>query len=92
METFDNEAVPADHWKLIEKFNSKLDKLERLAYDIYNEIGFDMAMKKVDDINECKRCRLEREKPEYNFIAKFSKENDMDPGAVSSDLPRILIC
>lgn len=24
VETLDNEAVPADHWKLIEKFNSEL--------------------------------------------------------------------
>lgn len=51
VETLDNEAVPADHWKLIEKFNSELDKLERLACDICNGIGFDMGMKRVNDIN-----------------------------------------
>lgn len=54
VETLDNETVPADHWKLIKKFNSKLDKLEHLACNICNKIGFDIGIKKVDNINECK--------------------------------------
>ena len=53
---FDDKAVLAEHWRLIEKFNSKLDKLERVACDIYNEIDFDMRIKKHHNLNECKRC------------------------------------
>ena len=90
--TLNDEAVPAEHWRLIEKFNSELDKLERVACDVCNKIDFDMGIKKLGDLNECKRCRLEREKsPQANFIAEFSQENDMDPGAVSSYLPRLSI-
>ena len=80
-----------DHWKLIEKFNSELDKLEYFAYNFYNEIGFDIGMKKIDNTNEYKRYRLEREKLEYNFIAKFSKENNIDLGTILSYIPCILI-
>lgn len=49
-------------------------------------------MKKVDNKNECKQYQLEKEKSEYNFIIKFSKDNDIDSSAVLSNLPRILIC
>ena len=81
-QTLDDQAVPADHWKLIEKFNSELDKLERLPCDVCNEIDFDMGIKETNGLNECKRCRLERKEAGSNFIAKFSKENDMDPGTI----------
>lgn len=54
VKTFDNKAISVDYWKLIEKFNSKLDKLEYFAYNICNKIVFDIGIKKVDDINECK--------------------------------------
>lgn len=64
METFDKKFVLADHWKLIDKFNSKLNKLEHLICNIWNKIGFNMEMKKVDDINKCKQFRLERDKSE----------------------------
>lgn len=91
-ETLDNEAVPAECWKLIEKFNSKLTKLEHLACDmICNEIDFDMGIKKINNLNECKRCRSERGRSGSDFIAKFSKENDVDPGAVPFHLPHLSI-
>ena len=38
VKTLDNEAVPPEYWKLIEKFNSKLEKLERLPCDVCNEV------------------------------------------------------
>lgn len=92
MKTLDNKAVLADHWKLIEKFNNKLDKMERFACDIYNEIRFDIEMMKVNNVNKCKQCQLERKKLEYNFSTKFSKENDIDPDAILFNLSHILIC
>ncbi|MCJ1268050.1 hypothetical protein MMC22_007936 [Lobaria immixta] len=56
IENLDDQAIPADHWKLIEKFNSELDKLERLPCDVCNEIDFDMGIKETNGLNECKRC------------------------------------
>lgn len=91
MKILDNKAVSANYWKLIEKFNNKLNKLEHLTYNICKEIEFDIEMKNIDNKNKCKQYQLEREKSEYNFITKFSKNNDIDLGAVLSDLPHVLI-
>lgn len=44
VKTLEDNAVPAEHWELIEKSNSELDKLERLAWDLYNKIDFDMGI------------------------------------------------
>lgn len=62
IETLNNESVLADYQKFIKKFNSKLDKLKYLAYNICNEIEFDIGMKKIDNINEYKQCQLEKDK------------------------------
>ena len=44
-----------------------------------------MGIEKLGDLNECKQCQLEKKKsPQANFITEFSKENDMDSGAVLS--------
>ena len=84
MNTLDDKAIPAEYWWLIKRFNSELDKLEHVICDVCNKIDFDMGIKKHHDLNECKRCRAERGKSASGYILKFSKGNDMDPGAVLS--------
>ena len=42
MKTHNNKVILAEHLELIEKLNSKLDKLKRFACDIFNKIDFDI--------------------------------------------------
>ncbi len=62
IKTFNNKAVIADHLEMIEKFNSKLDKLEYCVYDLLIQMNFNIRTNQIEDLNKCKQYWLLREK------------------------------
>lgn len=84
--TLDVEAVSAKHWKLIERSHFEMDNLERHACDMRNEMDFDKKIHMMNGLNECHRHRTKRENLSTDFIANFSKVNDINPAVAPSHL------
>ena len=40
---------------MIEKFNSKLDKLEYCVYDLLIQMNFNIRTNQIEDLNKCKQ-------------------------------------
>ena len=78
-------ACSAKDCNLITQFNTELAKLRREVCEVCNEIGFNMKLQEVDSKAACLSCR--RESPQDPAL--YSAANEMDPGRVPTELPRL---